>query len=99
MEMGGRYLIDETTAMVRFIFPCGEPKPNRYLRSANYLEELAIGADGGDTERQANAIRVFFYILFVESIVQVVDGEDEIWLLESGMKNRLHIWRVNRSHS
>jgi hypothetical protein len=25
-ENGDRYLIDETTAIVRFIFPCGQPR-------------------------------------------------------------------------
>ena len=63
----GRYLIDETTAIVRFIFPCDEDE---------------------------EAVRWFFNTLFVESIIQVVNGEAEIWMVESGMQNRLHIWRV-----
>ena len=67
----GRYLIDETTAIVRFIFPCG---------------------NDGDTEPKQ--IRYFFTLLFVQSIVETVNGEDEIWLLESGFENKLHIWRV-----
>ena len=66
-ERGGRYLIDETTAIVRFIFPCD-----------------------GDEE----TIRWFFNTLFVESIIQVVAGEEQIWMVESGMENRLHIWRT-----
>jgi hypothetical protein len=35
-------------------------------------------------------------VLFVQSIVQVVNGEDEIWMIEGGMRNRLHIWRVEQ---
>lgn len=66
-----RYLVDETTAIVRFIFPC---------ESIQLLE--------------VEQIRYFFQLLFVQSIVEVVNGEDEIWLLESGYQNRLYIWRV-----
>ena len=66
-ERGGRYLIDETTAITRFIFPCGN---------------------------DANRVRWFFNALFVESIIQLVNGEEEIWMVESGMVNQLHIWRV-----
>ena len=66
-ESGGRYLIDETTAVTRFIFPCG-----------------------GD----AQVIRWFFEALFVQSIIQVVNGEAEIWMVESGLVNQLHIWKV-----
>jgi hypothetical protein len=65
-----RYLIDETTAVTRFIFPC---------------------KDNDDAER----IRWFFEILFVNSIIQVVNGEDEIWMIESGLQNRIYIWRVD----
>lgn len=36
----------------------------------------------------------FFFKLFVQSIVLIVNGEDEIWMLESGMRSRLHIWRI-----
>jgi hypothetical protein len=66
---GGRYLVDETTAIVRFIFPC-------------------------QSEIDAATVEWFFRALFIESILQVVNGEDEIWMIESGMRNRLHIWRV-----
>jgi hypothetical protein len=64
-----RYLIDETTAVTRFIFPCKD-------------------------ENEANKIRWFFETLFVKSIIQLVNGEDEIWMVESGSRNRVYIWRV-----
>lgn len=90
-----RYLVDETTAVVKFIFPCGEPKSTQFLSSEHYFEDLA-GDEGGEKPNiEAARIRWLFYVLFVQSIVQVVNGEDEIWMLESGMRNRLHIWRVN----
>lgn len=92
---GGRYLVDETTAIVRFIFPIGNPKPRKFNPSAAYFDHIN-NIDEEDYTDEANAVRWFFYILFVQSIVQVVNGEDEIWMVESGMKSKLHIWRVNR---
>lgn len=70
VEQRQRYLIDETTAITRFIFPC-------------------------DNEAEANQVRWFFNKLFVDSIIEVVNGEDEIWMVESGMRNLLHIWKVD----
>jgi len=64
-----RYLVDETTAVTRFIFPC-------------------------QNEAEAAQIRWFFEILFVNSIIQLVNGEDEIWMVESGSRNRVYIWRI-----
>jgi len=73
-----RYLVDETTAVVRFIVPCRE--------------------EGGWTPAQvADLVRWSFDNLFVSSILEVVNAEDEIWLVESGMKNRLHIWRAEET--
>ena len=69
-----RYLIDETTAVTRFIFPCQD-------------------------EKDAAQIRWFFEILFVKSIIQVVNGEDEIWMIESGLQNRVYVWRIDRSET
>jgi hypothetical protein len=65
----GRYLLDETTAVTRFIFPC-------------------------QSQSEAQQIRWFFRALFVNSIIQVVNGEDEIWMIESGLQNRVYVWRV-----
>ncbi len=72
IEKRRRYLIDETTAVTRFIFPCEDPD-------------------------DAELVRWFFWTLFVKSIIEVVNGEEEIWMVESGMRNRLHIWRVDSS--
>lgn len=65
-----RYIIDETTAVTRFIFPCKD-------------------------DEEAERVAFFFEELFVKAIIEVVNGEDEIWMAETGMCNRLHIWRVN----
>lgn len=69
------YLIDETTAVVRFIFPCKATA----TRTA---------------EEDAELLRWLFEHLFVKNILEVVDAEDEVWLLESGMQHKLHIWRA-----
>jgi hypothetical protein len=66
---GRRYLVDETTAVSRFIFPCTD-------------------------DREADLVRYFFDALFVQSMIQLVNAEDEIWMVESGIRNRVHIWRV-----
>jgi hypothetical protein len=68
-KKGCRYLVDETTAVTRFIFPVSD-------------------------NTEAELVRYFFDALFVQSIIQLVNAEDEIWMVESGMKNRVHIWRV-----
>jgi hypothetical protein len=70
---GFRYLIDETTAVTRFIFPCT-----------------------GDAE--ADLVRYFFHALFVRSIIQLINAEDEIWMVESGMRNRVHVWRLSEAY-
>lgn len=64
-----RYLVDETTAVTRFIFPCID-------------------------EEEARLVAFFFEHLFVTAIIEVVNGEDEIWMVETGVENQLHIWRV-----
>jgi hypothetical protein len=88
-QNGGRYLIDETTAIVRFIFPCGEP-----VKTAPGVEETQGTGEHNTPTTEAETLRWFFHALFVESVIQVVNGEAEIWMVESGMQNRLHIWKV-----
>jgi hypothetical protein len=78
-----KYLIDETTAVVRFIFPC--------TAEQDILGELCAEKSEA-IQKEASRIRWFFHKLFVASILEVVSGEDEIWLLETGMFNRLHIF-------
>jgi hypothetical protein len=81
-----RYLLDETTASVRFIFPCKtQPQNSSTEITGGYKEAL---------RQEASLIRWFFNELFVQSILEVVNGEDEIWLLESGIQNQLHIYKV-----
>ena len=72
-----RYLVDETTAIVRFLFPCGSTSDKE-----------------SDSEKEADTIRWFFNKLFVETILEVVNGEDEVWLLESGFRSQLQVFRA-----
>lgn len=67
-ERAGRYLIDETTAITRFIFPCKD-------------------------QAEARTVQWFFFELFVEGVIEV-SGEAEIWMIETGLETRLHIWSV-----
>jgi hypothetical protein len=76
-----RYIVDETTAIVRFIIPCDEQR-----------SEPSAAAKAAKNE--AEMIRWFFEQLFLKSILEVVNAEDEIWLVESGMRSRLHILRA-----
>jgi hypothetical protein len=92
-ENGDRYLIDETTAIVRFIFPCGTPVKSA-VGAADSFEDLDSDPNDKSGEEEAKRIRWFFNALFVQSIIQVVNGEAEIWMVESGIRTRLHIWRV-----
>jgi hypothetical protein len=87
---GDRYLMDETTAVVRFIFACDPPSlvcpTDPALLSTAHEDELL--------EKEADLIRWFFKEMFVDSILEVVNGEDEIWLLEGGMRTQLFIYKV-----
>jgi hypothetical protein len=92
-----RYIVDETTAIVRFIFPCGTPVVRKPPLSPEHFEAFDPVPSGEHAAEEANRIRWFFGVLFVQSIVQVVNGEDEVWMVESGMQDRLHRWKVETS--
>jgi len=68
-KRGRRYLIDETTAVTRFIFPY-------------------------ETNEEVKTIRFLFQQLFVKSMIQLVEGEGQIWMLENGPERLVHIWRA-----
>src|SRR5207245_8179693 len=46
--------------------------------------------DEGELEK----IRYLFEALFVRSIIQLVNGEEKIWMLESGPVSRVHTWHA-----
>ena len=86
-----RYLIDETTAVVRFIFPCKVDQNSESSGSAGQ----SLNDPQALLDKEAELVRWVFDKLFVQSILEVVNGEVEIWLLESGMRNQLHIFSIN----
>lgn len=91
----GRYIIDETTAIVKFIFSCGKPDFDKRSKDLmQFIQEFDSEQEDRNVQDDVKRIKFFFNILFVESILQVVNGEDEFWMLESGIRTRLHIWRV-----
>lgn len=74
------YLIDETTAVVRFIVPCQSTKTvcgidwNFYEQNDN---------PGMDLDNEVRQIRGIFFEVFVEALVPTIRGEKLIWLLET----------------
>ncbi len=83
---GNRYLVDETTAVVRFIAPCPS---SQYLPPA----QLPLTDPVGAVRSESNEIRWLFLQVFAKALLRVVRQEDEVWLLESGAESGLYIWR------
>jgi hypothetical protein len=90
-----RYVIDETTAVVRFLIPLQSTrKVDDHLRGAfSFTDSVDATARAADLAE----VRDFVFNLFAEAIVRVVQGEDEIWLVEdTGFQRRLYIWEKNQ---
>jgi hypothetical protein len=83
----GPYLVDETTAVVRFILPVGKEQG-----SSTQLSFLEPTEEAKDAEEIAAQMHWLFLSFFANAVTRVVRKEDEIWLLESGMKNALYRW-------
>jgi len=83
----GPYIVDETTAIVRFILPvetfAGNFEYGKILEPAS----MAIG-----TKKRAELLSWLFLNFFAEALIRVVQKEDEIWLLESGMRSAFYRW-------
>src|SRR5436305_1184829 len=47
---------------------------------------------GAEVRAEVRLIEVLFLELFAEAVVHAVEGEDEIWLVESGPTRRLYVW-------
>jgi len=93
-EKGYNYLVDETTAIVRFIFHIGNPiKKEIAFNVEQFEEKLNKYINEKKNNKEAIKIRYIFKNLFVRNILDLVNGEDEIWMLESGMRNCLYIWK------
>jgi len=91
------YLMDETTASVRFIVPLSKTKVTVGEETAEQLVLPVVGVTDDQRagiESEVEFIRTLFFCLFVEALIRNVTGEDEIWLIEhSPAGRRLHVWR------
>jgi hypothetical protein len=96
-ESGGKpYLIDETTAIVRFIFPCGKPIRREPPHAVTNYDDPDEAPEDQKALDEASSIRWFFKALFVQNILEVVAGKEaEVWMVESGIRNRIHIYKVD----
>jgi hypothetical protein len=99
----GRYLVDETTAVVRFIIECDstrtgyEPHTRPARQALDGAASTTAGSGRAGTQVEQRLIRAPFFELFAEAVAHMVEGEDEIWLLENGAERRLYVWeRVTR---
>jgi hypothetical protein len=79
------YLIDETTAVVRFIIPCASSK---IAHEGDF--ELAESEDEHSeaVEQEIAQIRGIFFEIFVEALVPSIRGEKLIWMLETTLKGQ-----------
>lgn len=90
---GGRYLVDETTAVVRFILPLeanARPFADSLFVPGDLDDETEHDSHAADEE--ARVLREVFFLLFAEAVVRTIKGEDEIWLIESGLRDRVYRW-------
>jgi hypothetical protein len=83
----GPYIVDETTAIVRFILPV-ETAAGKF----EYGKVLEPASTANGTQERADLVRWLFLNFFAEAIIRVVQDEDEIWLLESGMRSAFYRW-------
>lgn len=82
------YLIDETTAVVRFIMPC----PNsRYPHGERF--DHRSRANDGKLAGDIDLIRTLFFLYFAEAIAATIVGEQLIWLIERSPEGeRIYAW-------
>ncbi len=83
----GSYIVDETTAIVRFILPV-----KTEAATFEYGKILEPAHVANDTKERAEMMRWLFLNFFAEALIRVVQKEDEIWLLESGMRSAFYRW-------
>lgn len=89
------YIIDETTASVRFIIPLKSTKRNVTRKfekfdkeEFNEQEELSP-----EVREEIASVHWLFFNVFAEAVVHAVEGEDVIWLVEeTPLGRRLYEW-------
>ncbi len=83
----GPYIVDETTAIVRFIFPVNVDEEK--YEHGEILEPASMATG---TQKRAELMSWLFLNFFAEALIRVVPNEDEIWLMESGMRSAFYRW-------
>ena len=80
LATGKPYVIDETTASVRFIIPIESAKVSGESR----IDDVGLhdAKPSPINEEELSLVHSLFFHLFVEAVVRMVQGEDEIWLVE-----------------
>lgn len=92
LENEEAYIIDETSAAVRFITPLESTKA--IISNFDNLEFDKMNDVSQDTAKEVSLVRWLFFNVFAEAVVRTVEGEDEIWLIEeTPRKRRLFVWR------
>ncbi len=87
------YIVDETTASVRFIVPIASTEQQHEGTSAGSGVDVPHTEVVGGAAEEVKLIRQLFFGLFVEAIVSSIQGEAEIWLVERGPHGeRLFVW-------
>jgi hypothetical protein len=81
-EQGEGYLVDETTAVVRFIVPY---RATMIVRKSDRAENSRLR----DLETEERQTVFLFEKLFVNAVTVATATQDQIWVLEHGKKPRL----------
>ena len=88
--VGQKYVIDETTAIVRFIIPC---ECTEAVHGEAFDATVTASFDHQELDDEVSKIRILFFNIFVEAVADAVLEEDQIWLLETAAsRSRLYIW-------
>lgn len=82
-DAGGNYLIDETTAVVRFIIPLHGTE--LVISESGHENQIPLQLD---VEQELKQIEWSFQTIFISAILNTV-GQEEIWVLESGKRHQL----------
>ena len=87
------YIVDETTASVRFIVPIASTERQHEGTFADSGVDVPHTEVTDGAAEEVRLIRRLFFGLFVEAIVSSIQGEAEIWLIERGPHGeRLFVW-------
>lgn len=89
----GAYVIDETTASVRFIIPLASTEQEYEGSFADSVVDVPGLSEVVFAPASVLLVRRLFFGLFVEAVVSSIQGEAEIWLIEhSPLGEKLFVW-------